>query len=74
MATLLSRLGLLKWFSGFVAGHVKGWPWLPALGVLLLVCLYSHYLLASLPAPVTALYVPFLTVALAAARRPTWPR
>ena len=70
MATMLARLGLFKWFSGFVGGYVKGLPWLPALGVLLLVYLYSHYAFASLTAHVTALYVPFLTVAVAVGAPP----
>jgi len=70
MATMLGRLGLIKWFSGFVAGYVKGWAWLLALGVLLLVYLYSHYGFASLTAHVTAMYVPFLTVAVAAGAPP----
>ncbi len=66
MATMLGRLGLIKWFSEFVAGYVKGWAWLPALGVLVLVYLYSHYGFASLTAHVSAMFVPFLTVAVAA--------
>jgi divalent anion:Na+ symporter, DASS family len=70
MATMLGRLGLLKWFSGFVAGYVKGWPWLPALGVLVLVYFYSHYAFASLTAHATAMFVPFLTVAVAAGTPP----
>ena len=70
MAAMLAKLGLLTWFSGFVAGYVKGWAWLPALGVLLLVYLYSHYGFASLTAHVTAMYVPFLTVAVAAGAPP----
>ena len=70
MATMLARLGLFKWFSDLVGGYVKGWPWLPALGVLLLVYLYAHYAFASLTAHVTALFVPFLTVAVAVGAPP----
>ena len=70
MATMLGRLGLIKWFSEFVAGYVKGWAWLPALGVLLLVYLYSHYGFASLTAHVSAMFVPFLVVASAAGAPP----
>jgi DASS family divalent anion:Na+ symporter len=70
MATMLARLNLLKWFSEFVAGYVKGWAWLPALGVLVLVYLYSHYGFASLTAHVSAMFVPFLTVAVAAGAPP----
>jgi DASS family divalent anion:Na+ symporter len=66
MAGMLSQMGLTKWFAGFVATYVKGWSWVPALVVLLVVYNYSHYAFASLTAHVTALYVPFLTVAVAA--------
>ncbi|HWT81263.1 MAG TPA: DASS family sodium-coupled anion symporter, partial [Candidatus Methylomirabilis sp.] len=66
MAAMLGKLGLIKWFSVFVGGHVKGWPWLPALGILALVFMYSHYFFASLTAHATAFFVPFLTVAVAA--------
>ncbi|HEY2844008.1 MAG TPA: DASS family sodium-coupled anion symporter, partial [Bryobacteraceae bacterium] len=70
MAAMLSSLGLIAWFSAFVAGHVKGWPWLPVLGILALVYMYSHYLFASLAAHTTAFFVPFLTVAVAAGAPP----
>jgi DASS family divalent anion:Na+ symporter len=70
MATMLGRLGLIKWFSEFVGGYVKGWAWLVALGVLLLVYLYSHYGFASLTAHVSAMFVPFLLVAIAAGAPP----
>ena len=70
MASMLGQLGLLKWFSGFVAGYVQGWPWLPALGVLLLVYMYSQYAFAGLTAHVSAMFVPFLTVAVAAGAPP----
>ena len=65
MATMLNTLGLIPWFSKFVASHVEGWPWLPALGILALVYMYAHYLFASLSAHAAALFVPFLTVAVA---------
>jgi divalent anion:Na+ symporter, DASS family len=70
MATMLGRLGLIKWFSVYVGGHVKGWPWLPALAILALVFMYSHYFFASLTAHATAFFVPFLTVAVAAGAPP----
>ena len=65
MATMLNTLGLIPWFSQFVGAHVKGWPWLPALGILVLTYMYSHYFFASLSAHTTAFFVPFLTVAVA---------
>jgi DASS family divalent anion:Na+ symporter len=70
MATMLGRLNLIKWFSELVAGYVKGWAWLPALGLLVLVYLYSHYGFASLTAHVSAMFVPFLVVAIAAGAPP----
>jgi DASS family divalent anion:Na+ symporter len=70
MATMLRTLGLLTWFSEFVASHVAGWAWLPALAILALVYMYSHYLFASLSAHVAAFYIPFLTVALAVGAPP----
>jgi DASS family divalent anion:Na+ symporter len=70
MATMMSKLGLFKWFAGFVGGYVTGMPWLPALIVLVLVYNFSGYLFASLSAHVIALYVPFLTVAVAAGAPP----
>jgi divalent anion:Na+ symporter, DASS family len=70
MASMLNKLDLIQWFSLYVGSHVKGWPWLPALGVLALVYMYSHYFFASLAAHATAFYVPFLTVAVAAGAPP----
>lgn len=70
MATMLSKLGLFKWFAAFVAAHVTGLPWLPALVVLVLIYNFSGYLFASLTAHVVALYVPFLTVAVAVGAPP----
>ncbi len=70
MATMLSKLGLFKWFAAFVAAHVTGLPWLPALVILVLVYNFSGYLFASLTAHVVALYVPFLTVAVAVGAPP----
>ena len=70
MASMLAKLGLMKWFSVWVGGHVKGFPWLVALAILALVYMYSHYFFASLAAHTTAFYVPFLTVAVAAGAPP----
>ena len=70
MATMLAKLGLFKWFAAEVSVHVAGLPWLPALIVILLVYNFSGYLFASLTAHVVALYVPFLTVAVAVGAPP----
>lgn len=66
MATMLSELGLMTWFSEHVGQYVDGWSWPVALIVLVFVYIYSHYLFASLAAHATAFFVPFLTVAVAA--------
>jgi DASS family divalent anion:Na+ symporter len=70
MATMLNTLGLIPWFSKHVGTWVEGWAWLPALAILTLVYMYSHYFFASLSAHATAFFVPFLTVALAAGAPP----
>jgi DASS family divalent anion:Na+ symporter len=70
MATMLSKLGLFKWFATFVAAHMTGMAWQPTLIVLVLLYNFSGYLFASLTAHTVALYVPFLTVALAAGAPP----
>jgi DASS family divalent anion:Na+ symporter len=70
MATMLNSLGLIPWFSKLVGGRVAGWPWLPTLGILILVYMYSHYFFATLSAHATAFFVPFLTVAVAAGTPP----
>ncbi|MBI4874611.1 MAG: DASS family sodium-coupled anion symporter [Acidobacteria bacterium] len=65
MADWLSRLGMTTWFAQTVAAHVHGhWSWI--LLILALVYFYSHYGFASLTAHVTAMYGPFLAVAVAA--------
>lgn len=70
MATMLNRLGLTEWFSGWVGGYMLGWPWLQVMAVLALVYLYAHYFFASLTAHVTALFAPFLATAVAAGAPP----
>ncbi|MGQ9694660.1 MAG: anion permease [Thermodesulfobacteriota bacterium] len=66
MASQLNTLGFMKWFATSIGGALAGWTWLSALIVLMLVYFYSHYGFASTTAHITAMYVPFLTVAIAA--------
>jgi len=69
MADWLARLGLTGWFAGAIASRVHGeWWWI--LAVLALVYFYSHYGFASMTAHVTAMYPPFLGVAVAAGAPP----
>jgi len=64
MATFLGQLGLIKWFSEQVAPIFTGIGWIPGLLGLSLTYFYSHYFFASLTAHVSAMYAPFLAVAI----------
>ncbi len=69
MADGLNRLGVTTWFAGSVAAHVRGqWWWI--LLILSLIYFYSHYAFASMTAHVTAMYAPFLAVAVKAGAPP----
>jgi DASS family divalent anion:Na+ symporter len=69
-ADKLNRVGLLKAFSGAAVGLVDGWNWPPALAILLMIYLYTHYVFASTAAHVTALYAAFLGIAIAVGTPP----
>ncbi|MBE3609452.1 anion permease [Campylobacter californiensis] len=62
----LSKLGFVKWFAAYAAGAVGGISWVVALGILLLIYVYTHYFFASLTAHITAMYATFGAVAIAA--------
>jgi DASS family divalent anion:Na+ symporter len=70
MAEALGQTGLTKRFAEAAAGLTTGWKWWLALGSLLLIYFYAHYVFASITAHVTAMYVPFLIVILAAGAPP----
>ena len=70
MAGGLNTLGLMKWFASTVGASVTGYSWLPALAILLLVFFYVHYAFASLTAHITAMYAPFLLVAVSTGAPP----
>jgi DASS family divalent anion:Na+ symporter len=70
MAGGLNQLGFMKWIANSVAGGVAGLAWLPALLVLTLVYLYAHYGFASVTAKVTAMFPPFLAIAMVAKAPP----
>jgi DASS family divalent anion:Na+ symporter len=65
MATFLGNLGLIKWFSGEVGAAFGGVGWLTGLLGLCLTYYYVHYFFASNTAHSSAMYAPFLAVALA---------
>jgi DASS family divalent anion:Na+ symporter len=70
MAEALGQTGLTKRFAEAAAGLTTGWTWWLALASLLLIYFYAHYVFASITAHVTAMFVPFLIVILAAGAPP----
>src|SRR5688572_65229 len=70
MAEALGQTGLTKRFAEAAAGLTTGWKWWFALASLLLIYFYAHYVFASITAHVTAMFVPFLIVILAAGAPP----
>lgn len=70
MATQLNQLGFIPWFSETMGEMVAGYDWQIAFLVLALVYFYSHYLFASNTAHVSAMYAPFLAVAIAVGTPP----
>ena len=65
MATALGQLGLIAWFTEQVRPMFVGIGWVAGFLGLVLVYFYSHYFFASISAHVSAMYAPFLAVALA---------
>lgn len=70
LATQLNKMGLIGWLGGLTAESVKGMHWLPMLGLLLVVYYYSHYLMASAVAHISAMYAIFVSIAIAAGAPP----
>lgn len=70
MATALTKLGLIPWFSKGMANTVSGMDWAVAFGILILAYFYSHYLFASNTAHVSAMYAAFLAAAIAVGTPP----
>ncbi len=70
LAGALDKVGFIGWFAKLIGVSLAGFSWMAALGVLLLVYMYSHYAFASLSAHVTAMYAAFLAVSVAAGAPP----
>ncbi|HET6892056.1 MAG TPA: DASS family sodium-coupled anion symporter [Pyrinomonadaceae bacterium] len=70
MAEALAETGITKRFAESAASLTAGWKWWMALALLLLIYFYAHYGFASITAHATAMYIPFLTVILAAGAPP----
>ena len=70
MATYLSRLGLVGWFSDAIGRQIGDTGWLPAFVALSLIYFYSHYFFAGNTAHISSMYATFLGVALAVGTPP----
>jgi DASS family divalent anion:Na+ symporter len=70
MASVLGASGITTQFAELSAGVTVGWDWGAAVAVLLLVYCYAHYAFASITAHVTAMFIPFLIVMIAAGAPP----
>jgi DASS family divalent anion:Na+ symporter len=66
LADYLSKLGFVPWFAKSVAASIVGVPGIVALLILTVVYIYAHYGFASIAGHVTAMYIAFASVALAA--------
>jgi DASS family divalent anion:Na+ symporter len=70
MAEALGSTGVTRQFAEYAAGMTTGMGWGVAFAALLLVYFYAHYGFASITAHVTAMFIPFLVVMLAAGAPP----
>ncbi len=70
MASFLNKLGVIPCFTEMMDGVMEGIPWMAAFVMLVLVYHYSHYFFASNTAHVSAMYVPFLILSMAAGAPP----
>ena len=70
MAAALGKTGITERFAEMSAAMTAGWGWAAAVVVLLLIYCYAHYAFASITAHVTAMFIPFLVVMIAAGAPP----
>ena len=70
MASFLTDLGLIPWFSSTIGTAFGTVGWLTAFVAVSLIYFYSHYFFASNTAHVSAMYAPFLGVAIAVGTPP----
>ena len=70
MARALGDAGVMKVFAQAAAGLTAGTVWWGALAALLIVYVYAHYMFATMTAHVSAMYIPFLLVTIAAGTPP----
>lgn len=65
MATYLGEFGVSQWFGERVLGLAHGLKWQQAFPLIALCYFFTHYLFAGNTSHVSALYIPFATIALA---------
>jgi DASS family divalent anion:Na+ symporter len=65
MASQLSELGMVAWYSDAIGGLFSGVGWLPAFLALSLIYFYSHYFFAGNTAHISSMYAAFLGTAVA---------
>jgi len=70
LAHFLAKFGLMSWFAKHVGMALTGLAWLPALLILLVVYMYSHYAISGTTTHVIAMYSAFLAVAVATGAPP----
>jgi len=70
MAAQLNKLGFIQWFGDYVSQSLSGFGWVATIAILLLVYYYSHYLMASAMAHISAMYSAFLAIAISAGAPP----
>jgi DASS family divalent anion:Na+ symporter len=70
MASFLTELGLMSWFNERVGGAFQGIGWVPTLLGLSLIYFYTHYFFAGNSSHASAMYVPFLGIAVAVGAPP----
>jgi len=70
MASGLAKLGIIGWYSDTISNYLGNFPMIFALILLLLIYFYSHYGFASMTAHITALFTPFLVVAISVGAPP----
>ncbi|AJI87508.1 transporter, divalent anion:Na+ symporter family protein [Yersinia rochesterensis] len=70
LASQLNKLGFIRWFGASMAGSVQGMNWVPMMGILLLAYYYSHYMMASAIAHISAMYTIFVSITISAGAPP----
>jgi divalent anion:Na+ symporter, DASS family len=63
--SFLNKFGFSAWFGDWIVMLVSGFEWIAGFIVIALIYFYSHYLFASNVGHITALFAPFLIVAIA---------